>query len=121
MLGLKKNRTKKIAEFPLHVKTGDTVMVISGKDKGKTGIVKKVFPERGKVLVENVNIITKAMRSNPMAGVQGGLVKMEAPIAASKVMLFDHENNKPTRVRHTVLENGKKTRVSVHGDVQFDK
>ena len=70
----------------LHVKTGDRVIVISGKDKGKVGNIKNVLTADNKVVVEGVNMITKAMKPNPMAGIQGGLIKMESPLAASKVM-----------------------------------
>ena len=104
----------------LHVKTGDTVIVISGKDKGKVGNIKEAFPQKGKVIVENVNMITKAMRSNPMAGIQGGLIKREAPIESSNVMLYCNQCEKPTRIRYAELEGGAKTRVCIHCDEHFD-
>lgn len=120
MLQMKRSKKKPQATFAIHVKTGDTVMVVSGKDKGKTGVVRRVFNDRGRVLVEGVNVIKKAMKPNPYAGIQGGIVEMEAPIHASKVMLYDHQAGKPTRIRTQVLENGKKTRVSTKSDTQFD-
>lgn len=120
MLQAKKNTGKKIEATPMHVKTGDTVMVISGKDKGKTGVVRKVLREKSRVIVEGVNKIKKAVRPNPMAGIQGGIVEMEAPLHSSKVMLFDHQVEKATRVKHKVLANGKKVRVSAKSDLQFD-
>lgn len=104
----------------LHVKAGDTVIVTSGRDKGKVGNVKEAFPKKGKITVEGVNVITKAMRANPMAGVQGGLVKREAPIPSSKVMLYCNKCEKPTRVRHAELEDGTKTRICIHCEEQFD-
>jgi large subunit ribosomal protein L24 len=117
---LQKRKTRKnFTPFPIHVKTGDTVMVISGKDKGKTGVVKRVFQDRGRVLVEGVNFIVKATRPNPAAGVEGGLIKMEAPLFASKVMLYDTQAGKPTRIRHSIVD-GKKTRVSTKSDLKFD-
>jgi large subunit ribosomal protein L24 len=76
---------KKVKE--VHVKVGDRVTVISGCDKGKIGNVKEVIKKDGTVLVEGINIKTKAQRPNPAAGVQGGLIKMERPIESSKVML----------------------------------
>lgn len=104
----------------LHVKTGDRVMVISGKDKGKIGSIKKSYPKIGKVVVEGVNMITKAVKPNPMAGVQGGLIKMEAPFNSSKIMIFCSKCEKPTRIRHDVLESGKKIRVCKKCGEQLD-
>lgn len=102
----------KIKDVPnkLHVKTGDTVFVISGKDKGKTGKVVKVFPKKGKVVVEGINVVTKHLKPTQM-NAQGSVVTKEAPIFSSKVMLFDEKAGKPTRVGFRV-ENGKKVRYS---------
>lgn len=94
----------------LHVKTGDTVYVISGKDKGQTGKVLRVFTKKGKVLVEGINKVTKHLKPNQM-NPQGGVVEKEAPIFSSKVMLFDEKAGKPTRVGYK-MENGKKVRYS---------
>jgi large subunit ribosomal protein L24 len=94
----------------LHVKTGDTVYVISGKDKGQTGKVLKVFTKKGKILVEGINKVTKHLKPNQM-NPQGGVVDREAPIFSSKVMLFDEKAGKPTRVGYR-MENGKKVRYS---------
>ncbi len=94
----------------LQVKTGDRVMVIAGKDKGKTGNVTKTIPAESKVVVEGANMITKAQRPNPMAGVQGGLVKMEAPLDSSNVMIVCPNCEKVTRVK-TEVRDDKKVRV----------
>ena len=102
-----------------HVKKGDTVMVIAGKDKGKTGTVKRVFRSKGTVLVEGLNLVKKAVRPNPYLGQRGGLVEMEAPLFVSKVMLYDTKNNKPSRVK-TELVSGKRVRVSKKTGEQFD-
>ncbi len=82
----------------IHVKRGDLVMVISGnkKYKGKTGKVLQVFPALGKVTVEGINVITKAVRPRTQMG-KSGLVQEEAPIFASKVMLYNPETKKPVR------------------------
>ena len=97
----------------LHVKTGDTVVVISGKyANGKTptvGKVKAVSPEEGKVIVEGINVITKHVKPTRM-GEKGGIVKTEAPVYAAKVQLVCPKCGKPTRVGH-VIEDGKKLRV----------
>ncbi|MGL4999017.1 MAG: 50S ribosomal protein L24 [Cetobacterium sp.] len=94
----------------LHVKTGDTVFVISGKDKGKTGKVVKVFPKKGKVVVENINMVTKHMKPSQI-NPQGGVVTKSAPLFSSKVMLFDEKAGKPTRVGYKLVD-GKKVRYS---------
>ncbi len=99
----------------LHVKKGDTVMIISGKDKGKTGIVKKVFTDRGKLIVDGMNIVKKAVKANPMYGIRGGIVEKEAPLFASKVMLYSLKANKPTRIKVETIQDasGKQKRVRV--------
>jgi len=97
----------------LHVKVGDRVIVISGKDSkngGKQGNVKAVDLKNGKVLVDGVNVVTKAQKANPMAGIQGGLNKIARPVDASKVMICCPSCDKPTRVKHAVKD-GKKVRV----------
>jgi len=94
----------------LHVKTTDRVMVIAGKDKGKVGNVTKTIPSESKVVVEGVNMVTKAQRPNPMAGVQGGLVKKEAPLDSSNVMIVCPACEKVTRVKIEVRDD-KKVRV----------
>ncbi len=104
----------------LHVKTGDRVFVVSGKDKGKVGNIKKAMPQEGKVIVEGINMVTKAVKANPMAGIQGGLIKMEAAMNSSKVMLYCPKCEKPTRIKREVLENGKKTRVCKKCGEQLD-
>ena len=106
----------KFVPASLHVKTGDTVYVISGKYKGKTGKVLKVFPKKGKVVVEGINLITKHMKPSPI-NPQGGVVTKPAPLFSSKVMLFDAKAGKPTRVGYKFVD-GKKVRYSkVSGEV----
>ncbi len=109
----------------LHVKTGDTVIVISGRskdllrnenstqtgDKGKIGKVLKVFPKTGKIIVEGVNIKKRHIKPNAM-NPQGEVVEREMPIFSSKVMLWDKAAGKPTRVRKEIRD-GKKVRISV--------
>ncbi len=94
----------------LHVKTGDRVIVTAGKDKGKTGNVKKAIPSEAKVIVEGVNMVTKAQKANPMLGIQGGLNKIEAALDSSNVMVVCPSCEKPTKVGHEVKD-GKKVRV----------
>ena len=96
----------------LHVKTGDNVMIISGKDKGKTGKVLEVSPSEGKVIVEGRNIVTKHVKPKAQ-GQLGGIVKAEGALYACKVMPVCPKCNKPTRVGNEV-KGDKKVRVCKH-------
>lgn len=94
----------------MHVKKGDTVKVLSGKDKGKQGKILRSVPEKQRVVVEKVNMIKKAMRPT-QANPQGGISSLEAPIHVSNVMLVCPQCSEPTRVSHKRDENGRKVRV----------
>lgn len=109
-----------MAQNKLHVKTGDTVVVISGKDKGKQGKIIAALPKKERVIVEGVNVVkrhTKPSQKNP----QGGIIEKEAPIHASNVMILDPETKAPTRIKKQVLENGTKVRASVKSGAVLDK
>ena len=93
----------------LHVKTGDNVMIISGKDKGKTGKVLQTSPKEGKVIVEGLNMVTKHVKPRRQ-GEQGGIVKAEGAIYACKVMPVCPKCGKATRVGHSVKD-GKNVRI----------
>ncbi len=93
----------------LHVKTGDNVMIISGKDKGQTGKVLQVSPSEGKVIVEGRNMVTKHVKPRRQ-GEQGGIVKAEGAMYASKVQVVCPKCGKATRVGH-VVKDGKNIRV----------
>jgi large subunit ribosomal protein L24 len=93
------------------IKKGDKVVVLSGKDKGKTGEVTRAMPKDGKVVVSGVNIATRH-RKPSQANPQGGLERIEAPMHASKVALADPKSGKATRVRFETRD-GKKVRVAV--------
>jgi len=94
----------------VHVKSGDKVVIISGRDKGKTGKVMEVSPSEGKVIVEGCNISTKHVKPRKV-GEEGGLVKVESAIYASKVMLVCPKCGKPTRLAHKTLADGSKKRL----------
>jgi len=94
----------------VHVKTGDTVIVINGKDRGKTGKVMAVSPAEGKVIVEGINVVTKHVKPRKM-GEPGGLIKAEAALYANKVQLVCPKCGQPTRVGHAIDSKGKKVRV----------
>ena len=94
----------------LHIKKNDTVVVLAGEDKGKTGKVLKVLVEKNRALVEGVNMVSKSTKpsaQNP----QGGIVKQEAPIHISNLSLVDPKSGKATRVGIKVTEDGKKVRI----------
>ena len=93
----------------MFVRRDDKVVVLSGKDKGKQGKVLTADPKGGKVIVEGVNVASKHLKPRKQ-GDQGGIVKMETPIYASKVMVVCPKCGKPTRVAHKITD-GKKERV----------
>ena len=94
----------------LHVKTGDEVMIISGKDKGKTGKVLAVSPKEGKVIVEGRNKVKKHVKPRKM-GDPGGIIEAEGAMYVSKVQVICPACKKPTRVGHKKLADGSKQRI----------
>ena len=91
------------------IKKGDQVVVIAGRDKGKTGDVVRVLGD--KVVVSNINIVKRHTKPNPQAGQPGGVIERESPIHASNVMLFNPATGKGERVGIKVLEDGRRLRV----------
>ncbi len=98
-----------MAVTKLHVKKDDLVMVIAGKDKGKSGKVLRVMPDKGRVLVESLNLIKRHTRPSRTNN-EGGIIEKEAPIALSNVQLLCQGCNKPARTGIRVLEDGSKSR-----------
>ena len=95
----------------LNIKKDDTVYVLSGEDRGKSGRVLKVLPAKQRAIVEGVNIVTKATKPSAKHP-QGGLVKMEAPIHISNLSLLDPKSGKPTRVGRRRNDEGKLVRYA---------
>jgi len=95
----------------INVRKNDRVVVITGKDKGKTGRVIEVQPRKGKLLVEGVNVVKRHNRANTRRGIQGGILEREAAINASNVMLLCPHCGVATRVSHQVLEDGMRHRA----------
>jgi large subunit ribosomal protein L24 len=93
----------------LHVKKNDLVMVIAGKEKGKSGKVLRVLPESSQVMVESLNVVKRHTRPT-RGGAQGGIIEKEAPFAASNVQLLCKGCNKPARTGIRVLDDGSKAR-----------
>ena len=92
------------------IKKGDTVVVLSGKDKGRTGEVVKAMPKEGKVIVSGVNVHARHRKPSQLSP-QGGIERKEAPLHMSKVAVADPKSGKPTRVRFEERD-GKKVRVA---------
>jgi large subunit ribosomal protein L24 len=106
---------KPVERQKIHVKRGDTVVVLSGKDKGKKGKVMGVSPKEGKIIVEGVNVAQKHVKPRRM-GEPGGIISAEAAMYSSKVQLVCPKCNKPTRIGHKFLEDGTKERQCKNKD-----
>ena len=102
----------------VHVKTGDQVVVINGKYRGKRGKVMQVSPSEGKVIVEGVNIVKKHVKPRQM-GEPGGIIEAESALYADKVQLICPKCDRPTRVGHALDKDGKKVRVCKKCSAQF--
>lgn len=96
----------------MHVKLGDTVKVIAGREKGKIGEIIKIFKHNSSVVVKEINWKTKHMKSRE-EGEPGQIAKIEAPIHSSNVMLYSKEQNVASRVGHKILEDGKRVRYLI--------
>lgn len=103
----------------MHVKKGDKVKVLSGKDRGKEGVILEVFPKKERVIVEGVNMVkihAKPSQDNP----QGGILNQEAPIHVSNVLPIDPKTGEPTRVGYE-FRDGKKVRIAKKSGEPLDK
>jgi large subunit ribosomal protein L24 len=94
----------------MQLKKNDIVVVLRGKDKGKTGKVLKLFPETNRVIVERINFVKHFVKADRSKNTQGGIMEKEAPIAASNVMLFCADCGRGVRVRSRMLQDGTKSR-----------
>jgi large subunit ribosomal protein L24 len=103
-------KTKQVVRHKMHVKKGDTVQVIAGKDKGKVGEIQQVFPKASKVIVDGVNIQTKHVKPQ-QEGESGQIVTREVPIHSCKVMLYSTKQQVASRVCYTINADGKKVRM----------
>lgn len=108
------------------IRKGDTVTILAGKDKGRTGTVLDVLKKKKKpktglwVLVEGINIVKKHVKGNPQMQKPGGIMSQERPIHYSNVALLDPTSNKATRVGFTVLDDGTKVRKSMSSNEVYD-
>ncbi|XP_050370273.1 50S ribosomal protein L24, chloroplastic [Argentina anserina] len=96
----------------MHVKVGDTVKIISGHEKGKTGEVTKIFKHNSTVIIKDINLKTKHMKSREQ-GEPGQIIKVEGAIHSSNVMPYSKEKNVASRVGHKILENGQRVRYLI--------
>ncbi|WDV45413.1 50S ribosomal protein L24 [Clostridiaceae bacterium M8S5] len=94
----------------MHIKKGDTVVKITGKDAGKVGKVLEAMPKQNRVIVEGVNMLTKHKKASQKVQ-QGGIIHQEGPVDASNVMYYCNKDKKGVRIKHKILENGQKVRI----------
>ena len=93
----------------MKIKKNDTVLIIAGKDKGKKGKIRQAFPKEGRLIVEGFNMIKRHSKTQGKAR-QAGIIELEEPMSVSKVMLICNKCNKPGRIGHKKLEDGRKVR-----------
>ena len=103
-----------------HVRKGDTVIIIAGRERGKRGKVLRVFPAEGRLLVERLNLMKKHQKPTQKLR-QGGIIEREAPLHLSNVMLVDPRSDKPTRVGVRMLTEGRKVRIARKSGEIIDK
>ena len=101
----------------MNFKTGDKVVVIAGKDKGKSGKITKVLRSENRIVIEGVNVVKKHVKGNGQTA--GSIVDMEAPIHASNVMIIDPKTKKPTRIGKKMIKD-KKVRIAVKSSEKLD-
>ncbi len=101
------------------MRKGDRVVVLTGRDKGKTGEVLKMLPKENRLIVQGVNVVRRHTR--PSQTSQGGIIEKEAPIHVSNVAHLDPSDDKPTRVGFKVLEDGRKVRIARRSGEQIDR
>ncbi len=104
----------------VHIKKNDLVYVLSGKDRGKTGKVLKVFVGKNRAIVEGLNNIQKHTRANPQKNIKGGILPKESPIHISNLMIVCKRCNKRARVSLSLMKNGRKVRVCKNCDELLD-
>lgn len=105
-----KQVSMKTQRYKMHVKKGDTVQIIAGRDKGKVGEIEKVLPKASQVVVAGVNIKTKHMKPQ-QEGESGQIITFEAPIHSSNVMLYSEKEKVASRISYTFTDEGRKVRM----------
>ena len=105
----------------LRIRKNDQVVVIAGRDRGKRGKVLRVFPSRNRAIVERINMMKRHTRPNPQQNIKGGLIEREASIEVSNLMIVCGECDRPTRLRHKRLNDGRKVRICHQCEGVIDK
>jgi large subunit ribosomal protein L24 len=105
----------------MSIRKNDIVIVKQGKDKGKTGKVLKVLPEKGRMIVERINFVKEFIRPDRSKNIQGGIMEKEAPIPVSRLMLYCDECGQGVRVRTKRLDDGSRVRVCPKCEISLDK
>ena len=100
-----------MSQLATPIRKNDTVLVITGKDRGKRGRVLKVLPEKNRLIVEGMNVIKRHTRPNPQKNVKGGIVERESPLSVANVQLVCPECSNPTRVGRQRLDDGRRVRI----------
>jgi large subunit ribosomal protein L24 len=103
------------------LKKNDEVIVVCGKDKGKTGKILRVIPEKSQVVVEKINFIKEFIRRDQSKNIQGGIMEKEAPIHVSNVMLYCAECGQGVRLKKQKLQDGSKTRICIKCGSSYEK
>jgi large subunit ribosomal protein L24 len=112
---------QEIGKKSVRIKKNDIIKVISGRDRGKTGRILKVFPAKGTAIVENINFVKKATRANPNRNIKGGIIEKEAEIRLSNIMFICPDCSKPSRIGIEILEDGKRVRFCKKCSAMVDK
>jgi large subunit ribosomal protein L24 len=107
--------------YTISLRKNDVVIVVKGKDKGKTGKILKVIPEKNRAVVEKVNFVKEFIRPDRSKNIQGGIMEREAPIQLSNLMLFCSECSQGVRMRKTTLKDGSKIRVCSKCETNLEK
>lgn len=105
----------------LPMRKGDLVIVRSGKDKGKTGKILKVIPEKNRIIVEKVNFVKEFIRPDRSRNIQGGIMEKEAPLHVSKVLLFCSDCGQGVRLKNKILDDGSKIRICHKCELSLEK
>jgi large subunit ribosomal protein L24 len=104
-----------------HIKKNDQVVVLGGKDRGKSGKVLRVFLDKNRAIVEGLNFINKHTRANPQRNIKGGILPKESPIHLSKLMIVCKRCNERTRLGYSLLQDGRKARICKNCDELLDE
>ncbi len=103
------------------VRRNDTVVVLAGKSRGRTGRILRLFRSEGRAIVEGVNFVRKHTKANPQKNIKGGILEREAPVSTSNLMIVCGECGKPSRVGHKILDDGMKVRICRRCEGILDK